>query len=252
MKTPIAYYGGKQQLAGKIVRILAQAPAQKIYCEPFFGGGAVFFARGGAEHEVINDANRNLVTFWKVLQKDFPALKREIDATLHSRDAYRHALVVLENPDMFDKVKTAWAVWTASNESYGHKWGAGFAYGRVGNMARKTARSREALTEEEIAAIRAHVFEEKHNLSGGFKHFDPSAKIALAWQRLERADFTELDILLLQHELEELTIMKETGYGYDKAHLLANEKYPWEYKEKGGFTDEQIREINAKRLKNLL
>ena len=49
MKTPIAYYGGKQQLAGKIVRILAQAPAQKIYCEPFFGGGAVFFARGGAE-----------------------------------------------------------------------------------------------------------------------------------------------------------------------------------------------------------
>ena len=107
-------------------------------------------------------------------------------------------------------------------------------------------------SEEEIAAIRAHVFEEKHNLSGGFKHFDPSAKIALAWQRLERADFTELDILLLQHELEELTIMKETGYGYDKAHLLANEKYPWEYKEKGGFTDEQIREINAKRLKNLL
>ena len=51
MKTPIAYYGGKQQLAGKIVRILAQAPAQKIYCEPFFGGGAVFFARGGGERQ---------------------------------------------------------------------------------------------------------------------------------------------------------------------------------------------------------
>ena len=159
MKTPIAYYGGKQQLAGKIVRILAQAPAQKIYCEPFFGGGAVFFARGGAEHEVINDANRNLVTFWEVLQKDFPALKREIDATLHSRDAYRHALVVLENPDMFDKVKTAWAVWTASNESYGHKWGAGFAYGRVCNMARKTARSREALTEELAERIGSAVIE---------------------------------------------------------------------------------------------
>ena len=148
MKTPIAYYGGKQQLAGKIVRILAQAPAQKIYCEPFFGGGAVFFARGGAEHEVINDANRNLVTFWEVLQKDFPALEREIRATLHSREAYRHALVVLENPDMFDKVKTAWAVWTASNESYGHKWGAGFAYSRVSAIAQRTDRCRAAFTRE--------------------------------------------------------------------------------------------------------
>ena len=70
--------------------------------------------------------------------------------------------------------------------------------------------------------------------------------------RLERAEFTELDILLLRHELEELTIMKETGYGYDKAHLLADLKYPWDYKVLGGYTDDYIQESIRQRLEGLL
>ena len=45
IKTPISYYGGKQQLSGKIVKILEQSPVQKLYCEPFFGGGAVFLPK---------------------------------------------------------------------------------------------------------------------------------------------------------------------------------------------------------------
>ena len=98
------------------------------------------------------------------------------------------------------------------------------------------------ITETDIAAIRTHVFEEKHDLEAGHTYFDPSAEIALAWQRLEQGNFTELDVLLLRHELEELTIMKDKGY---------DEKYPWEYKKKG-YTDGQIRKINAERIKGLL
>ncbi len=40
MKTPISYYGGKQMLAKKIINSM---PTHNLYCEPFFGGGAVFF-----------------------------------------------------------------------------------------------------------------------------------------------------------------------------------------------------------------
>ena len=40
MKTPISYYGGKQQLASKIVSLF---PEHKIYCEPFIGGGSSLF-----------------------------------------------------------------------------------------------------------------------------------------------------------------------------------------------------------------
>ena len=49
--------------------------------------------------EVINDINGELINFYKVLQDDFPALQKEICATLHSRTTHRHAQVVYENED---------------------------------------------------------------------------------------------------------------------------------------------------------
>ena len=41
MRTPITYYGGKQNLSERIVSMM---PRHKIYCEPFFGGGAVVYS----------------------------------------------------------------------------------------------------------------------------------------------------------------------------------------------------------------
>ena len=52
MRTPITYYGGKQRIAPEIISML---PAHKVYVEPFFGGGAVFFRKPKAGIEVIND-----------------------------------------------------------------------------------------------------------------------------------------------------------------------------------------------------
>jgi DNA adenine methylase len=54
MKTPITYYGGKQTLLKYLLPLI---PQHKMYCEPFFGGGAVFFAKPKSEVEVINDIN---------------------------------------------------------------------------------------------------------------------------------------------------------------------------------------------------
>ena len=65
MRTPITYYGGKQNLSERIVSMM---PRHKIYCEPFFGGGAVFFAKPKAGIEVINDKNDLLINFFKVCQ----------------------------------------------------------------------------------------------------------------------------------------------------------------------------------------
>lgn len=42
MRTPITYYGGKQQLAAKIISMM---PAHKIYCEPFFWWRCCFFSK---------------------------------------------------------------------------------------------------------------------------------------------------------------------------------------------------------------
>lgn len=54
--------------------------------------------------------------------------------------------------------------------------------------------------------------------------------IASAWEALEQGRPEETDILLLRHELEELTLMKEKGYSYEKAHWTSNLKYPWQFK----------------------
>lgn len=42
LSTPISYYGGKQSM---LPHILPLIPKHEIYVEPFFGGGAVFWAK---------------------------------------------------------------------------------------------------------------------------------------------------------------------------------------------------------------
>jgi DNA adenine methylase len=129
MKTPLSYYGGKQQLA-KI--ILGLIPPHRLYCEPFLGGGAIFFAKEPSKVEVINDTNGEIVNFYQVAQENLPALQKEITLSLHSRRQHHHAQVIYQTPELFDRVKRAWAVWMLANGSYGCKLTGGFAYGRVG------------------------------------------------------------------------------------------------------------------------
>lgn len=57
MKPPITYYGGKQKL---IKHLLPLIPEHNLYAEPFFGGGALFWAKEPSNVEVINDTNREL------------------------------------------------------------------------------------------------------------------------------------------------------------------------------------------------
>ena len=71
-KPIISYYGGKQRMASKIVKLL---PPHTVYVEPFFGGGAVFFKRPivlpGNSHyfrEVINDADEHLINLYRIVR----------------------------------------------------------------------------------------------------------------------------------------------------------------------------------------
>ena len=71
MRTPITYYGGKQSIKNHIIPLI---PEHRVYVEPFFGGGTIFFEKGPSYLEVINDINHNVVNFYEVMQNDFNLL----------------------------------------------------------------------------------------------------------------------------------------------------------------------------------
>lgn len=121
MKTPITYYGGKQMLLKYILPLI---PQHRVYCEPFFGGGAVLFAKPKSEVEIINDKNGEVINFFKVVKVKFPQLQKEIQGTLHSRELYKNAMVVYQNPELFDDVKRAWALWVVTNQGFASMIGA--------------------------------------------------------------------------------------------------------------------------------
>lgn len=43
----------------------------------------------------------------------------------------------------------------------------------------------------------------------------------------EGKNITDIDILFLQHEYYEFTLMKEKGYNYNRAHNITNKNYNW-------------------------
>ena len=146
MKTPICYYGGKAKLCGRIVEMI---PQHNLYCEPFLGGGAVFFAKKPSPVEVINDTNKELINYYKVVKHDFVSLESEIRITLHSRDLHRKAHVIYNNPDMFSEIKRAWAFWTLATQSFSSIVDGSWGYDLSKNTtSKKIMNRRQAFTED--------------------------------------------------------------------------------------------------------
>lgn len=134
MKTPIKYWGGKQQLAEKIIALM---PHHHCYVEPFFGGGAVFFRKGVSKVEIINDLNDNMINFYKMIKRRFPDLRGEIDTTLYSEWQYKEAKELWKNGDDKDKVLRAWAVFVLSHQSFSGIMGNSWAFSDTANLAKR-------------------------------------------------------------------------------------------------------------------
>jgi len=90
--------------------------------------------------------HKSAYIFYEVLKRDFPALEREIEISLHSRKQHRQARVIYENPDMFDRVKRAWAVWMLANGPFGCMLNGGFGYDRTGTTSKKLHNKRAGFT----------------------------------------------------------------------------------------------------------
>jgi DNA adenine methylase len=85
---PFAYYGGKANLADRIVSLL---PAHEHYVEPFAGSLAVLLAKPQSRVETVNDLDSQLMTFWRVLRDRPDDLARACLLTPHSRAEHQAA-----------------------------------------------------------------------------------------------------------------------------------------------------------------
>lgn len=146
MKPPFSYYGGKQNMARHILPLI---PQHTLYCEPFCGGAAIFWSKEPSGVEVLNDTNGELINFYEVVQKEFPALEMEVRISLHSRTLHRDATVVYNSPHLFTRVKRAWAVWVLATQSFSSMLNGTWGYDKKRNTtSKKIHNKRDAFTED--------------------------------------------------------------------------------------------------------
>lgn len=132
-----------------VSKILPLIPKHKLYCEPFFGGGAIFWAKEPSDVEVINDKDERVINFYRVCKDNFHILKYLVDRTAASRAIHEESGLVLNNPEKYGEVYRAWAFWMQTNMSFASAINAGFAYARKKNSCEKKLKNKKlAFTEE--------------------------------------------------------------------------------------------------------
>lgn len=158
MKTPITYYGGKQRLCN---HILPMMPEHKMYCEPYFGGGAVFFQKVPSKVEVINDKDERLITFYRQVVDNFENLQAKVQQTLCAESEWLKARRIFygrgehKAADVSD-LDIAWSVWVMCNMSYSASPNCGWKWDNKAATPRMLESKRQAFTQalkERLATV---------------------------------------------------------------------------------------------------
>lgn len=113
MKPPFAYYGGKVGLARRLVDLM---PPHRVYIEPFAGSLAVLFAKEPATHEIVNDIDDRLVTFFRVLRERPDELAEVCRLTPYARTEYEQAK--RPGPSDLPELEVARRFWVLVNQSF--------------------------------------------------------------------------------------------------------------------------------------
>jgi DNA adenine methylase len=103
VRPPFGYFGAKTAIAAQIAALL---PAHEHYVEPYCGSLAVLLAKRPSRMETVNDLDRDIMTFWRVLRDDPAALERACALTPHSRA--EHAAAYEPAADDLELARRVW------------------------------------------------------------------------------------------------------------------------------------------------
>lgn len=113
MNALIPWVGGKRRFLKFLLPLI---PQHKTYIEPFFGGGALFFAKDKAKIEIINDIDDNLINLYNVVKTNKDDLIKNTEHTFSSRSLYNKYKNEYKNEE--DKVLKAYKYLYVLTNSY--------------------------------------------------------------------------------------------------------------------------------------
>lgn len=95
INTLLKYPGSKWRIADWII---SHFPEHKVYCEPFFGSGAVFFNKSPVYIETINDLDGNIVNLFRVCREYPEKLAQMIEMTPFAREEFNACYEKSDDP----------------------------------------------------------------------------------------------------------------------------------------------------------
>lgn len=125
MRSPIKWFGGKSQLAHKIIPLF---PLHHIYVEVFGGGAGILFAKEPSPVEVYNDIDSNLVNFFRVLRnkEQFAEFHRLVTLTPYSREEWKYCRQTWNGCEL--AVERAYRWYVVVRQSFSGNFGGSWSY----------------------------------------------------------------------------------------------------------------------------
>lgn len=95
MEPVLRWPGAKWRIAPWIVSMF---PRHEVYCEPFFGSGAIFFTKEPSGTETINDRDSEIINLFTVCREAPDELAKLVEMTPYSREEYFESYKKAEEP----------------------------------------------------------------------------------------------------------------------------------------------------------
>jgi DNA adenine methylase len=114
MVGPLAYLGGKNRVAQKIISFI---PEHTCYIEPFCGGAQVFFHKEPSEVEILNDLDEEVFNFLRVCQLHHHELVRYLQFCTVSRKWFE--LFQKQDPKTLSDIQRAARFFYLQKNCYG-------------------------------------------------------------------------------------------------------------------------------------
>jgi DNA adenine methylase len=203
MVGPLAYIGGKNRVAKKII---ATFPKHQTYVEVFLGGGQIFFHKKPSEVEILNDLAGEVVNFFRVCQSHHEEFLRYLKYVLVSREWFD--LFKKQNPESLTDIQRAARFFYLQKNAFG-----GLVLNRnyhycivrppnfnPGTLPTLIEKTHERLQKVQIESSQYHQILARYDRPSTLFYLDPPY-----WgKKLYRFNFEEKDFIQLEERLRSI------------------------------------------------